>query len=318
MLTNKNNGTTDSLLLSDVKSISFKSDSSKLSHTKILISKNNGTIDSLWFSDVKSISFKSVSSISNDMVQVAGGTFTAGSTLVTISNFKIDKYEVTYELWTDVRNWGLNNGYTDLPVGSNGFNPVGSNNSVTRVKWYDIVKWCNARSQKDGQTPVYYTDNTQSMVYRIGQIDINIDAVKWNANGYRLPTEAEWEFAARGGTISQGYTYSGSSTVDNVAWYDSNSGNTTHTVGTKSANELGIYDMSGNVWEWCWDWHGSAYPSGGTSDPRGPSTTQSYRMLRGGSFYSNEYHCRVDLRLNDFPDVRYTDPDDYGFRCVHN
>jgi len=254
--------------------------------------------------------------ISPVMITVAGGTFTADTTPVTIGSFKIDKYEVTYELWTEVRNWALAHGYTDLIEGQNGRNPNGANNPVTSANWYDIVKWCNARSEKDGLVPVYYTDNGKSTIYKTGEIDINIDAVQWNANGYRLPTEAEWEFAARGGTSSQGYTYSGSNTIDNVAWYSGNSGSATHSVGTKSENELGIYNMSGNVWEWCWDWYDSAYyPSGGTSDPKGPSTTQSNRLLRGGSFFCVETNCRLDYRNINFPVTRYIN---YGFRCVQN
>jgi formylglycine-generating enzyme required for sulfatase activity len=229
----------------------------------------------------------------------------------------MDKYEVTYELWTEVRNWALAHGYlsTEIAVGSNGYNPIGLNNPVTYVNWYDVVKWCNARSEMKGLTPVYYTNSGQTTVYRSGQIDINIDAVKWSANGYRLPTETEWEFAARGGNQTYGYTYSGSNTIGDVAWYYTNSPNNTHTVGTKSANELGIYDMSGNVWEWCWDWWGSAYPSGGASDPKGPSTSQTSRLLRGGSFYSYEGLCRVANRSDDYPLLRN---DLSGFRCVQD
>ncbi|MFH0992119.1 MAG: SUMF1/EgtB/PvdO family nonheme iron enzyme [bacterium] len=249
------------------------------------------------------------------MVFIKGSTFTANSTPITISSFNIDQYEVTYELWTDVRNWGLTHGYTDLPSGRNGYNPIGTNNPVTEVNWYDIVKWCNARSEKDGLTPVYYTNSSQNTVYRTGQTDINNDAVKWTANGYRLPTEAEWEYAARGGIQTHGYTYSGSNTIEDVAWYNSNSPNNTHPVGQKSTNELCIYDMSGNVWEWCWDWHGSTYPSGGTMDPKGPSTTQSYRLLRGGSFDGSEYVCRVVIRSYNLPSgCNFF----YGFRCVQD
>jgi formylglycine-generating enzyme required for sulfatase activity len=254
------------------------------------------------------------------LVPVAGGTFTAGTTPVTISSFKIDKYEVTYELWTEVRNWALTHGYTDLAAGKNGYNPAGANNPVDSVNWYDVVKWCNARSEKDGLTPVYYTRSAQDTVYRIGQININIDAVKWTTNGYRLPTEAEWEFAARGGNFTHGYTYSGSNTLDSVAWYYTNSGNTTHTVGTKKGNELGIYDMSGNVRELCWDCYGEDFPSGGTTDPKGPSKTGGYMIFRGGSFRDGEFY-RVDVR----PFYSEYDPEYFlfsrsnghlGFRCA--
>ncbi|MGA3287179.1 MAG: SUMF1/EgtB/PvdO family nonheme iron enzyme [Bacteroidota bacterium] len=255
------------------------------------------------------------------MVQVTGGTFfgrSGESALITISSFNIDKYEVTYEKWTDVRNWALTHGYTDLVSGQNGSsNQSGANNPVTMVNWYDIAKWCNARSEKNGLTPVYYTDNTQSTVYRTGNLDINVDAVKWNADGYRLPTAAEWEFAARGGTSSQGYTYSGSNTIDNVAWYNLNSGYTTHTVGTKSANELGIYDMSGNVFEWCWDWYDPAYSSGGTLDPKGTSTPQPYRELQGGTFDNDGSMCQVNF-LNPFNHVPTLSAESIGFRCVQD
>ncbi len=257
--------------------------------------------------------------VNTTAVPVDGGTFTAGTTSVTISSFKMDKYEVTNELWTEVRNWALTHGYAEtdtIAVGRNGYNPVGTNNPVTEVNWYDVVKWCNAHSEKDGLTPVYYTRSAQDTVYRRGELNINVDAVKWTANGYRLPTEAEWEFAAKGGTQAHvpPFIYSGSNTVDDVAWYNINSGSTTHSVGTKQSNELGIYDMSGNVWEWCWDWYGSAYPSGGTIDPKGPSTTQGYRLLRGGSFDGRDgVSCRVVSRVEFDPSGRLYNS---GFRRV--
>jgi len=121
----------------------------------------------------------------------------------------------------------------------------------------------------------------------------------------------EWMFAAKGGNQSQGYTYSGSNDINAVAWYSGNSGGTTHTVGTKALNELGTFDMSGNVWEWCWDIYGS-YPSGPQTDPHG-ATSGSYRVERGGSWYSNASYCTVSYR--DIGNATGTSSN-VGFRCV--
>jgi formylglycine-generating enzyme required for sulfatase activity len=130
--------------------------------------------------------------------------------------------------------------------------------------------------------------------------------------GYRLPTEAEWEYAARGGTASRGYTHAGSNDANAVAWYSPNAGSTTHAVGTKAANELGIYDMSGNVWEWVWDWYGS-YGSSAQTDPAGP-TSGSYRVLRGGGWFADAGDARVAHRF-DYP-PSYSDYFGLGFRPV--
>jgi formylglycine-generating enzyme len=270
--------------------------------------------------------------IGKDMVQVTGGTFQMGSTntldvganpphTITVGSFSIDRYEVTYETWTTVAAWGATHGYSDLPTGKNGFDPVGLSNPVSTVSWYDIVKWCNARSEKDGLTPVYYTSNDfiPANIYRIGSIDLSNTMVIWTANGYRLPTEAEWEFAAKGGVKAQtptSYIYSGSNTIDDVAWYSGNASGT-HTAGTKTANELGIYDMSGNVWEWCWDWY-ALYSGVAQTDPQGPSTTQRFlRVQRGGSFYFDGRVgacCRSAFRVtSSVPGSRYSS---VGFRCA--
>ena len=154
--------------------------------------------------------------------------------------------------------------------------------------------------------------------------NLPVEQVRWNdvqefinrlnaqtGNQYRLPTEAEWEYAARGGASSQGYKYSGSNTVDNVAWYSENSGNRTQPVGKKSPNELGIYDMSGNVYEWCSDWFGD-YSNSVVTNPKGPSSG-SARVLRGGSWGDSARVVRVSYRYGRTPGCR---DDDLGFRLA--
>ncbi len=137
--------------------------------------------------------------------------------------------------------------------------------------------------------------------------------VSWDdtANGWCLPTEAEWEYAARGGNKSKGYKYSGSNTAGDVAWYSDNSGDKTHPVGGKAPNELGLYDMSGNVWEWCWDWKGS-YSSGSQSDPRGPASG-SYRVARGGGWIISARYLRSADRDYNSPGISNYN---LGFRLV--
>ncbi len=224
------------------------------------------------------------------MIQVNGGTFIRefkGSffkrnvqNTVSVSSFLIGKHPVTQREWQDV-------------MGSNPSFFKGDELPVESVTWYDAIEYCNKRSIKEGLKPCY------------SRVKKNI-ICDWSANGYRLPTEAEWEFAARGGNQSNGYSYSGSNDLDSVAWYQSNSNGITHRVGTKSPNELGIYDMSGNVWEWCWDWCDN-YASASQNDPKG-ATSGISRVLRGGSWNCNDYNCRVAFRSNDDP----------GFRNLNN
>ncbi len=159
---------------------------------------------------------------------------------------------------------------------------------VIYVSWYDAVKYCNWLSEQAGLPKAYSISGT---------------SVNWNQNaeGYRLPTEAEWEYAARGGKHSRGYKYAGSNNVGEVGWYSGNSGGKTHPVKGKKANELGLYDMSGNVWEWCWDWYDSDYysisPGGNLTGP----SSGSYRVIRGGSWGLNPEGLRVAARGGNSP-----------------
>ncbi|MDD3104378.1 MAG: SUMF1/EgtB/PvdO family nonheme iron enzyme [Candidatus Cloacimonetes bacterium] len=241
-----------------------------------------------------------------NFVYVPGGTFHNGTSNVTLSSFYMDKYELTQADYQAVMGTNPASGYG-----------VGSNYPVYYVSWFNAIEYCNRRSLQEGLTPCYsystYGTNPDSWPSGWNTSSSNHSNVvcNWTANGYRLPTEMEWMFAAKGGNQSQGYTYSGSNTIGNVAWYNSNSGSTTHTVGSKAPNELGLYDLSGNVWEWTWDIYDS-YPSGTQTNPTG-ANSGSARVKRGGGWYNVANGCTVSYRDINSATYSYSN---IGFRCV--
>ncbi len=224
--------------------------------------------------------------IPSQMILIPGGTFLMGwfhveptkesdavpSHKVTVSSFYMSKHEVTQHQWNSVMD--------TIPS----FFTGDINRPVEKVSWYDCIIYCNKRSVKENLTPCYnfssYGTNTQT--WPETWTDVDSVFCNWNASGYRLPTEAEWEYAARGGELGHNYRFSGSHNLNEVAWYFNNSGMTPHTVGQKMVNELNICDMSGNVWEWCWDKYGP-YTAQEQTNPTGP-TDGTMRTIRGGSF----------------------------------
>jgi formylglycine-generating enzyme required for sulfatase activity len=271
------------------------------------------------------------------MTLIPAGAFTMGDTVdgdpygygtptVTVSAFYVDVNLVSYSQWQSVYYWATNHGYNFVNPGSGKL----ANSPVQTVDWYNAVKWCNARSQQAGLTPVYYTDAGLTKVYTNGEVAIT--NVNWSANGYRLPTEAEWEKAARGGLSAQRFPW-GKVITENLANYYGSAGSPSYDLGPNGYNSIGsvggtspptspvgsfapngygLYDMSGNVAAWCWDWY-AATPFAGGTDPRGP-TSGSFRVIRGGYWDGTADLARCADRSTAYsPTAAYND---VGFRCV--
>jgi formylglycine-generating enzyme required for sulfatase activity len=278
-----------------------------------------------------------------DMVLIPAGSFVMGATTnvghetisdavpqhtVTVSAFYMDKYEVTSNLWAQVYTWATNKGYSF----GTGWRGKAANHPVRSVDWYDAIAWCNARSQRDGFSPCY--TNANGTVYTNAAANSFAGGCNWATGGYRLPTEAEWEKAARGGVANRRFPWHDANTIQHARanyyaapasyTYDTNpttgyhptynTGGTPYTspVGSFAPNGYGLYDMAGNVFEWCWDWYSSTYyASSPGTDPAGPAGPLTYRVLRGGgSAYIARCACRS---AEDVPD---DEVHDIGFRCA--
>ena len=251
-----------------------------------------------------------------ELIGISAGTYTRGSSSISnaspphqvtlTSGFYMGKYEVTQEQYQAIT--GVNPSFFDNSGQKDWFEyllldtapaagEAQGKRPVETVTWFDAIEFCNKLSEIEGLTPVYtITGRMPATGYPI--ISATVTA-NWNANGYRLPTEAEWEYACRAGSTTAWHFGNDESQLVNYAWYEVNSSNMTHEVGKKLPNAWGLYDMHGNVWEWCWDWYGD-YSSEAQTDPRGP-VSGTIRVLRVGSWDDATEDSRSAGRLYLYP-----------------
>lgn len=273
------------------------------------------------------------------MVSIPAGNFLFGDSndgisyakpvkTINVSGYCVDRYETTHDLWKTVHDWATApargaNIYTFDNPGTRGADGNGTDVPVTTVNWYDTVKWLNARSEMEGLTPAYYTDALHTTVYRTGRADLANDRVNWTGNGYRLPTEAEWEKAARGGLVANRWPWGNDPADPNLvdpALANYNEGRVT-SVGIYPSNGYGLYDMAGNVWEWTWNWWVDDYNHASviTTDPVGPDSPiaadKIFRVRRGGGYAYGAMFLRNAERMGRAPTyiANY-----FGFRSIRS